>query len=434
MIKKIGIVFSIIALAFFAFLYLQKGQVEQQVQTWLKDNQIEVQDFSVELFPQPVVVFQAVQAQLNQKPFSAEKVRLEFAWFSTDGGILPFNTVDVYNAEFASWQHINTRLTPLHLSLGDLSELIDYSPDSLIFTKALWDMNLQFSAQTPQSQQLNLKGKFSLNQQEIVFSRLSGDIVFADKSPLNIDKFSFSWGKGRFSWANHQYQLIADGVQINQQIWGYLKAFFSLPSKTQPNLTAFFDFPHQSIQMKLRYSPQEQQGWLEGKQLEAETLLKTFHLPTLLSGMTEIKMQFQLQPFQSDLQLSLQDGVLNGIDVLRILSQYVPLNINEQGLSTTKTATSFERLGLQGLWSAKGLQLQQLNLQTPNFIAQAQGEMDFSNRRCSFTANIAVINAKYADFALPIRFFGDCHSLQYKVEMNRQFRQQLKNFIRDKLK
>lgn len=434
MIKKIGIVFSIMALAFFAFLYLQKGKIEQQIHSWLQDNQVSAQDFSMELFPQPAVVFQTVQAQLNQKPFSAEKVRLKFAWFSFYNGILPVDSIELQNAEFATLQKINASLKPLHFSLTDLPELIDYSQDSLIFTKELRDINLQFSAQIQQNHQINLSGKFSFKQQEIPFSRLSGDIVLADKSLLNMDKISFSWGKAGFSWANNQYALIADSVQINQQSWGYLKAFFSLPDKTQPNLTVLLDLSHQSTQVKFTFEPQQQKGWLEGKQLDAENWLKTLQLPVLLSGVADIDMKFQLQPEQGEFQLELQNGILQGIDSLRLISQYLPINVDEQSLSDKKTSTSFEKLQLRGAWSESGLQLQQLNLQAKHFIAQAKGEMDFDPRQCDFNVNIGVNHHKYAYLALPIRFFGDCHELQYKVDMNHQFRQQLKNFIRDKLR
>lgn len=434
MIKKIGIVFGILTLAFFAFLYTQKAKIEQQAQTWLKDNQVEVQDFSMELFPQPSVVFNNVQVQLKQMPFFAEKVRLKFAWFSIDGGILPVDTLELQNAEYSSLRHINATLSPLHLSLTDLPDLFHFPQDSFVFTKALWDLNVQFSAQIQQSQQLNLSGKFSLNQQEILFSRLSGDISFADNTLLNMDKIHFSWGKAGFSWANHQYRLIADSVQINQQTWGYLEAFFSLPDNTQPNLTALLDMPHQSTQVKLTFSPQQQKGWFEGKQLDAETWLKTLQLPAVLSGKAEINAEFQLQPLQGELQLNMQDGVLQGIDTLRLISQYLPVNVDEQRWADKKTATSFNQLSLQGLWSATALQLQQFHLQAKHFTAQVQGEMDFLRQQCDFATNIAMNQSKYADFSLPIRFFGDCHSLQYKVDMNRQFRQQLKNFIRDKLR
>jgi len=43
-------------------------------------------------------------------------------------------------------------------------------------------------------------------------------------------------------------------------------------------------------------------------------------------------------------------------------------------------------------------------------------------------------NEKYKKLALPIRFFDSCYSPQYKVNIDQNFRHQLKELIKEKLK
>jgi len=45
-----------------------------------------------------------------------------------------------------------------------------------------------------------------------------------------------------------------------------------------------------------------------------------------------------------------------------------------------------------------------------------------------------VIDEKYKKLALPIRFFDSCYAPQYKLNIDKNFRHQLKELIKEKLK
>ena len=54
--------------------------------------------------------------------------------------------------------------------------------------------------------------------------------------------------------------------------------------------------------------------------------------------------------------------------------------------------------------------------------------------QCDIRLNIGMSNPKYRELSLPMHFFDTCYSPQYKIEVNKNFREQLKDYIKQRIK
>ena len=71
---------------------------------------------------------------------------------------------------------------------------------------------------------------------------------------------------------------------------------------------------------------------------------------------------------------------------------------------------------------------------TTALLAEGSGAIDLDNVQCDVNLTLRSTNEKYKKLALPIRFFDSCYSPQYKVNIDQNFRHQLKELIKEKLK
>ena len=75
-----------------------------------------------------------------------------------------------------------------------------------------------------------------------------------------------------------------------------------------------------------------------------------------------------------------------------------------------------------------------LNLKTTALLAEGAGAIDLDNVQCDVNLTLRSTNEKYKKLALPIRFFDSCYAPQYKLNIDKNFRHQLKELIKEKLK
>lgn len=433
--KKIGIALISISLAFFVFAYLQIGKLEKQVQSWLAENHVVLNAAKFSFFPQPELTLENPQGKFQQYPFEAQKVRLKFDWFSWQGKWFPLKEINLHQGAFfsaaagSSPVQLNTaNLILKGISLEDLANLSAFLQGNPPNLNTEYDV--QFSAETLQSDRLTLATKFSLHAHGVAFSRFNADLRLHQKWQ-HIDNLNIAFVKGNLSFHKAQYDFVADAIQINQQYLGYGEGKIRRPSKTQENLTALFRFGQETL--NLQFSPQ-QQWQLEGSQLEINRWLRVFQLPALLSGNADMMAKLKLNPIQGEFQLNMDQGQLNGIDTLDLVSRYWPLNVDNADLAQKENSTQFQSLRAEIVWSPEELSLRKLHFSSPHFQVQVQGNMNTVAQQCDLTANIMPTKSKYANLALPVRLFGDCAALQYKVQIDRTFRQQLKQFIKEKWK
>lgn len=433
--KKIGIALISISLAFFVFAYLKIGKLEKQVQSWLAENHVVLNSAKFSFFPQPELTLENPQGKFQQYHFEAQKVRLKFDWFSWQGKWFPLKEINLNQGTFfsadagSSAVQLNTaNLILKGISLEDLTALSAFLQGNPPNSNTEYDV--QFSAETLQSDHLTLATKFSLHTHGVVFSRFNADLQLHQKWQ-HMDNLNIAFGKGSLSFHKTQYDFVADSIHINQQYLGYGEGKIRRPSKTQENLTALFRFGQETL--NLQFSPQ-QQLQLEGSQLEINRWLRVFQLPALLSGNADMMAKLKLNPIQGEFQLNMAQGQLNGIDTLDLVSRYLPLNVDNADLAQKENSTPFQSLRAEIVWSPEELSLRKLHFSSPHFQVQVQGDMNTVAQQCDLTANIMPTKSKYANLALPVRLFGDCAALQYKVQIDRTFRQQLKQFIKEKWK
>jgi len=109
-------------------------------------------------------------------------------------------------------------------------------------------------------------------------------------------------------------------------------------------------------------------------------------------------------------------------------AQYLPINYNSDLTASRNMNTPYERFESSLSFENHLLKVDKINLKTTALLAEGAGAIDFVNLTLRST------NEKYKKLALPIRFFDSCYSPQYKVNIDQNFRHQLKELIKEKLK
>ena len=66
-------------------------------------------------------------------------------------------------------------------------------------------------------------------------------------------------------------------------------------------------------------------------------------------------------------------------------------------------------------------------------LIEGEGSINVNNMQCSVTLTIGVNDPKYRQLKLPMRFFDNCYSPQYKIDVDRGFREQLKNYLKQRI-
>ena len=80
------------------------------------------------------------------------------------------------------------------------------------------------------------------------------------------------------------------------------------------------------------------------------------------------------------------------------------------------------------------LKVDKMNLKTTALLGEGSGAIDLDNVQCDVNLTLRSTDEKYKKLALPIRFFDSCYAPQYKLNIDKNFRHQLKELIKEKLK
>ena len=129
-----------------------------------------------------------------------------------------------------------------------------------------------------------------------------------------------------------------------------------------------------------------------------------------------------------------QNGEILGLNLLDMAAQYLPINYNSDLTASRNMNTPYERLESRLSFENHLLKVDKMNLKTTALLGEGSGAIDLDNVQCDVNLTLRSTNEKYKKLALPIRFFDSCYSPQYKVNIDQNFRHQLKELIKEKLK
>ena len=394
--KKIAISLLIVLFAIFAFFYIQLNQLKNSIADHLAQYDIQVNDFSLSLLPQPKVNLSG----LKYHQLSAENIEAKFALFPLFSGNPILEEVQITHFKLSE-QALNH--TNIHSRFTDFS------------LKNIFNQNIAFKGESAVALSLD-KPLYGTNTQ-----------------------YQFAFSKGNIN-LNHQGKNLIQFVnaRLNQQPLGYIETYvdFSKPVKTvnaylQPdcqNCLAAFKFSHKELQSAVNFS---------GKNFPMAQLIALLNFPNTLTGNADFNIQLALtnsELTKGEFYFDAQNGEILGLNLLDMAAQYLPINYNSDLTASRNMNTPYEHLESRLSFENHLLKVDKMNLKTTALLAEGSGAIDLDNVQCDVNLTLRSTNEKYKKLALPIRFFDSCYSPQYKVNIDQNFRHQLKELIKEKLK
>lgn len=394
--KKIAISLLIVLFAIFAFFYIQLNQLKNSIADHLAQYDIQVHDFSLSLLPQPTVNLSG----LTYHQLSAENIEAKFALFPLFSGNPILEEVQITHFKLSE-QALNH--TNIHGRFSDFS----------------------------------LKNIFN---QSIAFKGESAVTLSLDKPLYGTNtQYQFAFSKGNIN-LNHQGKNLIQFVnaRLNQQPLGYIETYvdFSKPVKTvnaylQPdcqNCLATFKFSHKELQSAVNFS---------GKNFPLTQLLALLNFPQTMTGTSDFNTQLAFtnsELIHGKFDFNARDGELLGLNLLDMAAQYLPINYNSDLTASRNMNTPYERFESNLSLENHLLKVDKISLKTTALLGEGSGAIDLDNVQCDVNLTLRSTDEKYKKLALPIRFFDSCYAPQYKLNIDKNFRHQLKELIKEKLK
>lgn len=233
-----------------------------------------------------------------------------------------------------------------------------------------------------------------------------------------------------------KYEMIADSVSINSTGLGSVRTEFYVPSAQDDSYRlALYPSACCDCTAYLAWQKMGKQNQVQFRTMRfpLQSLLKILKLPVFGEGESEVeaKLLFErLIPQQGKFALNVADGKLRGLNILQLVAQYLPINYDE----STLPDTNFEQFSAVYDWNKTRLLIEKMALRSKELYITGSGRVNTDDMQCDIRLNIGMSNPKYQELSLPMRFFDNCYSPQYKIEVNKNFREQLKDYIKQRIK
>ncbi len=395
--KKIAISLLFVPIAIFAFLYVQLQQAKTQLSEQFKQRDVEIKSLDLSLIPQPTLSIE----QLNYHRISLKRIKAQLALLPLIYGEAKLQQLTIEQAALGE-NTLNSAKIAMHFS--DLS------------VKNLLSKNILFSGSNVVSVKLE-KPIYGLAQ-----------------------KFDLAFNKASIKLRPNSESLIQfDGATLNQQPLGYIEIHAAL-SKPQKAAVAYIK-PACTTDclavLKFNAFAEESAVNFSGKNFPLAQLLTLLNFPNTITGTADFNIRLAFEKAnltKSKFDFNARDGELLGINLLQLASQYFPINYNDELLEGKRANTPYQQVEASFSLDKSLLNIDKFNLKTTALLGAGRGAIDLHTMQCDVNLSLSATNPKYKDLKLPIRFFDSCYSPQYKLEITKDFRKQLKNLIKEKLK
>ncbi|OOF59929.1 AsmA-like C-terminal region-containing protein [Rodentibacter myodis] len=395
--KKIAISLLIVLVAIFVGLYVQLQQIKSQLTEQFAQRGIEVKSLDLNFIPQPTVSIE----QLNYRTVSLKKIKGKFAF-------LPLIFGEI-------------KLQQLTIEQAKLSE------------NALNSANIEMLFSD-----FSLKNLFANN---VVFNGSNFVSVVLEK-PIygQTQKFDLAFNKANIRLRQNSASLIQfEGAVVNHQPLGYIEIHANL-SKPQKNAIAYIK-PVCTTDclaiLKFNALAEKSAVNFSGKNFPLTPLLNLLNFPNTMTGTADFNVHLGFEHFdltESQFDFNARDGELLGLNLLELVAQYLPINYNDDLLEGKRMNTAYQRIESSFSLEKSLLNIDEFHLKTTALSGEGYGAIDLHTMQCDVNLLLSATDPKYRDLKLPIRFFDSCYSPQYKLDITKDFRKQLKNLIKEKLK
>ncbi|MFZ7165387.1 hypothetical protein ACLSYV_07720 [Avibacterium avium] len=416
------------------FLFWQKSRLTEQLSARLTQNGIEVVNVESQLFPTQLSLHN-VKFQQKARWFFFEKIVLELNPTALLSGDLKLNEIQLHNGNIGNsqWQRLNFSLKPTALSWQDIAYLLNALPQNA-------PLNLQkpvqmaFSAQaTGAASQIQLQGNVQLSQNGLAFEQLAGQWQFERPLYGDVDTMALRLKQGHLrsemQGETSRYQLDFTDLSINQVPFSQGKILLEFqPHFINGKLTLA---PQGNVDFQFYQQPERMQ--FSAQNIAIEQWLALFKLPVLATGQAQLKGEVALvdqQIEQGQASLQIANGKVKNVNLLAIVAQRLPINYDAEQLQNMDSP--FEQLNAQLIWDQQKMQWQNLQLRDPYFQLVGEGSVEQASQQCDFLVNLNLREKKYQNFRLPLHFFGDCYSPQYKIESTQGLKKQLKDLFKQR--
>lgn len=395
--KKIAISLLIVLVAIFAFFYVQLQQAKTLLTEQLAKRDIQVKSLDIGLLPQPYFTIE----QLNYHAISLKQIegKLEFLPLITGQPVL-----EQLNIQQAKFNENALNSAKISMQFSDFS------------LKQLLRNNIAFSG----------TNKIALELEKPIYGKNTGFTLTFNKANLELHQ-------------DRESLIQIDGAKLNNQALGYIEVHADF-SKPQKALAAYVK-PSCSTDCLavLRFNSLAQESAVKftGKNFPMERLLTLLSFPNTMTGTTDFNIQLAFANSaltQGKFDFNARDGELLGLNLLELVSQYFPINYNDDLLQGKSMNTAYQTFASSLALENNLLKVNKINLKTTALSGEGNGAIDLHTMQCDVNLSLSATNPKYKDLKLPIRFFDSCYSPQYKLEITKDFRKQLKDLIKEKFK
>ena len=390
--KKFALVVGIVALAIFSFLYTQLYRVQSSISEQLAQQNITVQSVNLSLFPPALSL-----KNIKTTQFSVQKLEAKL-------NFLPL----FYGS--AKLHSLNLQQITLNQNAQNSANIsMDLAPFSLNHL---------------------LSKKVMLNGENHIRIEFNKPIYGKTKT------FHFSFHKANLDFSTSESALLQFvDANLNNQPIGYIETHTAhqqmvtyIKPQCDNDCLAVLKYQQIGNQSSVNFS---------GKYFPVKRLFTLLNLPEMLSGHADFNLDFSFSSsalIQGKLNFLAQNGEILGVNLLDMVAQYFPINYNNDLLKNKELNTRFEQFYLQLFLQQNQLIAEKIELKTPALLGQGKGIIDLSRMECNVDINLHSTDQRYQNLTLPINFFGNCNSPQYKINFTKKFRHQLIDAIKEKLR
>ncbi|MFZ7304842.1 AsmA-like C-terminal region-containing protein [Avibacterium avium] len=412
------------------FLLWQKARLTAQLSERLAQQHIQVAQVESQLFPTQLSLHN-VKFQQKARWFFFEKITFDVSLIALLSGNVQIQQIELekgYGSDI-SWQEINLTVKTTALSWQDIFAL-----------SSLWQTNevpilakplaFRFLLNAKNSKvQLNLQGVVGIDRQYARFTQFSGLWKFWQPLYGDVENIAFQLEQGDINLKNSPYQIDFRHLIINQTPFSQGKILLEFQPHFINGKLALA--PQGNVDFQFEQQPDRVE--FSAQNIAIEQWLALFKLPVLATGQAQLKgevalVDMQIEKGQASLQIA--NGKVKNVNLLAIVAQRLPINYDSARLQNRDSP--FEQLTAQLIWDQQKMQWQNLQLRDPYFQLAGEGTVDQVSQQCDFLVNLNLREKKYQNFRLPLHFFGDCYSPQYKIESTQGLKKQLKDLFKQR--
>ncbi|MDU8924211.1 AsmA-like C-terminal region-containing protein [Pasteurellaceae bacterium LIM206] len=436
-------------------IYVQKEKMAARLTQLLTQQGIEVERLDFHFLPLPGFTAQNITYCLHKsfdnsrnshkvRCFFFENSQLDFKLFSAlignfmlDELRLTNGRLQMANQPVPDYQQIQFSLKPHALNMQGIDELMDYIAGKPMQNEHAeqWIYEFHLTGTTAVQDQFSLASKLKLLPAGVAIK----DTDLAYNNGRNFTARIDTGYIKSIDTTKSDYQIHFNQLVVNQQDLGKIDARVLLPQDKYNRYVAAFtssacrqctsNFEYQDLNVHTKHVQFSTVGF------PAEKLLGILKLPVLLSGNANLQANVtlsDLNPTEGKVTLNIENGKIKGLNLLALVSQYLPINYDEDKVRDAET--EFYQYRSAFGWVGEHIHAENIAVQTKELAIKGTGYINLAEMKCDINMNIGLNNEKYKSVALPIHFFDHCASPQYKVEITPAFKKQLKQFLKDRLK